>query len=345
MNTNRKKFNSKHITVLVIVVLFFIGGIFLGNQLFGLSLPYFGSTQSFSPARVTKQQAGDQLIVSLLDSGITIEMVFVPAGKFAMGSENEGPIHKVYLDDFWIDRTEVTNAQFAAFIEATGYTTTAEKRGESWVDDVSGINNADWKHPQGADSNLNGLDEHPVVHVSWYDAAAYCQWRDARLPTEAEWEKAARGVDGYLFPWGNLFDGELLNSCDINCPANWRDITINDKYARTAPVGSYPGGASPYGVLDMVGNVVEWVADWYAYDYYSVSPLTNPQGPTDDEMPRPSIFNHRLRGSKVIRGGSWVASERAASTNYRNTSYPDYSDNDLGFRCAYTPEHIRNGSP
>lgn len=106
-------------------------------------------------------------------------------------------------------------------------------------------------------------------------------------------------------------------------------------------MGSYPDGASPYGALDMAGNVEEWVADWYSNDYYAVSPLTNPQGPTEDEMPKPNLFNHRLRGSKVARGGSWYRG--GSSIDYRSGFYPDDPGNELGFRCAYTPEHIRNG--
>lgn len=182
MNTRHRNFNNSRIAILVSVLLFFIGGLFLGNRL-------FGSKRAFPPANMTKQQVENQLTISLLDSGVTMEMVLVPAGTFAMGSENEAPIHTVYLDAFWIDRTEVTNAQFAAFVGATGYTTTAEKAGESRVDGIPGTLNADWKHPQGADSNLTGLGEYPVVQVSWYGAAAYCQWRDARLPTKQSGKK------------------------------------------------------------------------------------------------------------------------------------------------------------
>jgi formylglycine-generating enzyme required for sulfatase activity len=191
-------------------------------------------------------------------------MVYVPAGEFIMGSDegdsDERPVHTVYLDAFHIDRTEVANAQYQACVEAGAC---------------------------DAPSNTTYYDnsnyaQHPVVHVSWNDADAYCRWAGKRLPTEAEWEKAARGTDGRRYPWGN-------SEPDCN-KANY-----NDCVGLTTEVGSYPAGASLYGVLDMAGNVWEWVADWYDPGYYSQSPTRNPPGPDSGEL-------------RVLRGGSWYRS-------------------------------------
>ena len=256
--------------------------------------------------------------------------VYVPAGEFRMGSEagydDEKPVHTVYLDAYWIDQTEVTNAQFTQFVAATGYKTTAEQEGWGWAYNATAaewqqVSGAYWQRPQGPGSSLNGLANHPVVQVSWLDAAAYCTWAGRRLPTEAEWEKAARGTDARAYPWGNQFDGSRLNFCDRNCPFDWRDSGVDDGYEFTAPVGSYPTGASPYGALDMAGNVWEWVADWYDSSYYQNSPARNPQGPATGEY-------------RALRGGSWLYFDdfvRAANRYY----YPPADrSSDFGFRCA-----------
>ena len=237
--------------------------------------------------------------------------VYVPAGEFLMGSadsdshafENEKPQHKVYLEAFWIDRTEVTNAMFARFVEATGYKTDAEKAGggkvllEAESIDMVG---ADWQHPRGRGSDLAGLDQHPVVQVSWNDALAYCAWAKRRLPTEAEWEKAARGTDGRRYPWGDAWDvatTKRLDFADRNLAGDWTDKFANDGYQFTAPVGVYRAGASPYEALDMAGNVWEWVADVYDEKYYARSPEKIPRG--------------RIRGSTascgVARGAMYVS--------------------------------------
>ena len=259
-------------------------------------------------------------------------MVYVPEGEFTMGSNNgdsdEQPVHTVYLDAYWIDQTEVTNAMFTLFVERTGYQTDAEGIGSSYVfdgtnwNDVSG---ADWQHPQGPSSGLAGLNDHPVVHVSWNDAEAYCGWAGVRLPSEAEWEKAARGIDGRTYPWGNQsLAGNLLNFADINLNVDWADRNVDDGYQFTAPVGSYPAGASPYGALDMAGNVWEWVEDWYGETYYSQSPESNPTGPASGQY-------------RVLRGGSWVSYGVDLRSAYRYWGGPDLRNYVIGFRCVLSP--------
>ena len=170
------------------------------------------------------------------------EMVLVPAGEFSMGDDqddDEKPTHRVYLDAFYIDKYEVTNAHFQQFVQAMGHRTQAERAGD----------NMTWRAPRGSGSSIAGLEQHPVVRVSQEDAKAYCTWAGKRLPTEAEWEKAARGTDGRIYPWGNQFDSKRGN--------------FAGRTKGTVPVGSYEGGQSPYGAHDMAGNVWEWVADWY----------------------------------------------------------------------------------
>lgn len=279
-----------------------------------------------------------------------MRMVYVPGGRFSMGIRSPGivltgnlkdaslrlhvfrdqrPRHTVCLDPYWIDRTEVTVAMFRAFVDATGYLTTAERDGwgkpwrqgpkeEEWPR-VAGV---DWQHPSGPESFA--ADDHPVVQVSWEDAASYCAWVTSRLPTEAQWEFAARGGDDRRFPWGNHIDGTRLNSCDAQCPVErWRSQDLDDGYPFTAPVGSYPSGASPYGALDMAGNVWEWVADWYEPDHYEHSSCWNPSGPASGS-------------ERVMRGGAWYDGECEAWTTttvrYKNPPWDRYQD--VGFRCA-----------
>lgn len=199
--------------------------------------------------------------------------VYVPAGEFVMGSrdddpdarDDEKPQHTVYLDGYWIDKTPVTNAMFAKFVAETGYLTEAEKRGEAYVYGQGSVKGAQWRHPQGASSNILGKDNHPVVCVSWNDANA--KWAGRCLPTEAEWEKAAGGTDGRKWPWGN------------NPPTD-KLCNFNGNVGDTTPVGNYPAGASPYRALDMAGHVWEWCNDNYVGNYYAFSPKANPQGAT-----------------------------------------------------------------
>jgi len=246
-------------------------------------------------------------------------MVYVPEGDFIMGTpagaggDDEGPLHKVTLDGFWIDRTEVTNAQYRIFVGATGHRepTICESGGPTYGDETKA--------------------EHPVVCVSWDDAKAYCEWAGGRLPTEAEWEKAARGTDERVYPWGNSFDGSRTNYCDTNCEFSHRDTTADDGYAKTAPVGSYPTGVSPYGALDMAGNVWEWVSDWYDFYYYGESPQYNPQGP---DSPKSNWQDSASGPSRVLRGGSWLGFDTNERSAYRAWSPPDKSDIVIGFRCV-----------
>ncbi len=265
-------------------------------------------------------------------------MVYVPGGTFAMGSDpavdddaqsDEQPQHDVTVTGFWIDRTEVTNSQFAVFATETGYTTTAEIEGGgyNYVDSSwQYVDGANWQQPQGSGSNINDLGEHPVVLVSWDDANAYCTWAGGQLPTEAQWEYAARGNDGYLYPWGNTFDGTRANFCDADCTLSHRDTSVSDGYERTAPVGSFTlaGGDSWVDAADMAGNVWEWVADWYDSEYYDTSPSEDPTGPASGTY-------------KVLRGGSWSfnpVSLRVANRDYVN---PVTRIGNFGFRCAVPP--------
>jgi sulfatase modifying factor 1 len=261
-------------------------------------------------------------------------LVYVPGGEFTMGSDShnnldEHPIHKVKLNAFWIDQTEVTNQLFSSFVRVTGYRTNAEKQGSSYVHDSSSTLNvigADWQHPAGPGSDILGKENHPVIHVSWNDAAAYCEWADRRLPTEAEWEKAASWNDltqeKYVYPWGNDFNGSNVNFCDKNCTLIWTDKNSDDGFAGIAPVRSFPNGASPYGAYDMEGNVWEWTADWY-----DVYPGGDSSISTD--------FGQRFR---VMRGGAWSEDVRLigyiVNTTYRFRIDPTVNTDYFGFRCA-----------
>ncbi|MCB8944608.1 MAG: formylglycine-generating enzyme family protein [Ardenticatenaceae bacterium] len=293
-------------------------------------------------------------------------LVFVPAGEFDMGSNEaeiefalekcneialiehpeEGdcppewydlqkPVHGVYLDAYWIDQTEVTNAMFAQFVEETGYETDAEKMGKSLIFSIqtekgAEVTGADWQHPHGPDTSIQGLENHPVVQVSWNDAVAYCTWAGRRLPTEAEWEKAARWnpetSQAARYPWGDQNPTEkLLNYGDKNLGVAYADMTQDDGYQYTAPVGSYPAGTSYYGVLDMAGNVFEWVQDYRSSLYYGQSAYENPQGPVTGTY-------------RVLRGGSWNGDVRVVMAADRSQGlYPTKAINWAGFRCALLP--------
>jgi formylglycine-generating enzyme required for sulfatase activity/tRNA A-37 threonylcarbamoyl transferase component Bud32 len=260
-------------------------------------------------------------------------MVYVPAGTFQMGSDerdpnaadDEKPPHPVSVDAFWIDKYEVTNEQFARFVQATGYRTDAEKAGTGWAlsegvwKEIAG---AGWQHPSGPETSISDLMDHPVVQVSWNDAQAYCAWAGGRLPSEGEWEYAARGADSPIYPWGDTFDGQRTNFCGANCTLDWKNENYNDGYERTAPVGSFSGGASWVGALDMAGNVWEWVNDWYGN--YPSEPQVNPTGPSSGEF-------------RVLRGGSWDSNEESVRAAARNSIQPDARLGPIGFRCVVEP--------
>jgi formylglycine-generating enzyme required for sulfatase activity len=219
--------------------------------------------------------------------------LYVPAGEFEMGSwdyaDDEKPVHTVNLDGFWIDQTEVTNAMYGKCVEAGACDPPEE----------------DCSYSHDRYFGDSEYAEYPVIYVSWYDAEAYCEWAGRRLPTEAEWEKAARGTDDET----QLDDFVVKGGPDC------------DGYLDNAPVGSFELGASPYGALDMVGNVWEWVADWYSENYYKQSPTNNPQGP-------------EKTNKRSLRGGSWYLVERYFRTSLRNGNDPDNRFDNLGFRCA-----------
>lgn len=303
-------------------------------------------------------------------------MVWINGGEFMMGSDdNEGrsdeyPQHKVNVTGFWMDATEVTNAQFKKFVEATGYITLAERKPD-WeeikkqlppgtpkpadsllmpaslvfvppahnvsLDNVAQwwrwVKGASWKHPQGPNSNIIGKENYPVTQVAYEDALAYCKWAGKRLPTEAEWEYAARGGRQNRYAWGNE-DVEAgkpkANTWQGSFPVN---NTGWDGYERAAPVKTfYPNG---YGLYDMSGNVWEWCSDWYRPDYYNElknKMVVNPQGPDNSFDPdEPTVPKRVVRGGSFLCNASYCKGYRVAS---RMKSSPDTGLENTGFRCV-----------
>jgi sulfatase modifying factor 1 len=308
-------------------------------------------------------------------------MVWVPGGEFVMGAPegdpearaDEYPAHRVRVDGFWMDETEITNAQFRAFVEATGYVTTAE-RAPDWeelqkqlppgtpkppdhelvaaslvftgtkrpvgLDDLSQwwswTPGADWRHPEGPGSSIDGKDDHPVVHVSWDDAAAYAKWAGKRLPTEAEWELASRGgLEGKRYAWGD----DPLTAVRAN---TWQGAfpyanTAEDGYTTTSPVRAF--GANGYGLYGTTGNVWEWCSDWYRGDTYAAHSgrvRVNPAGPEASFDPSdPTAPKRVVRGGSFLCHASYCASYRP-SARMRNT--PDTAMQHTGFRCVMARE-------
>jgi formylglycine-generating enzyme required for sulfatase activity len=283
-----------------------------------------------------------------------VEQAVLPGGGFAMGDgtgdgnpgDGEGPVHEARLSPFSIDVTSVTNADFARFVSGTGFTTEAEEFGFSAVfhlalaarpEDVMGsptgtpwwlgVRGADWRHPSGSLSDIDGLDDHPVVHVSWNDAVAYCTWAGRRLPTEAEWEYASRGgLEGARYPWGD----DLLHGGQWQCNI-WqgRFPTHNDRddgYLTTAPVRTFSPNA--FGLWQTVGNIWEWCSDWYSATSYT----TPDAAPGQDDPTGPPTGDVR-----VLRGGSYLCHDSYCN-RYRNSARssntPDSSMANGGFRTV-----------
>ncbi|MCI0554980.1 MAG: formylglycine-generating enzyme family protein, partial [Anaerolineae bacterium] len=237
-------------------------------------------------------------------------LLYVPAGEFTMGSEDgstdEQPERTVPLDAFWIDKSEVTNKMYAACVEA------------GVCDEPT--NSSSYTHSSYYGNSE--FDDYPVIYVDWNMAKTYCEWADRRLPTEAEWEKAARGENANVYPWGNTFDGTLVNFCDTNCSFDWADKSSDDGFADVAPVGSYPNGASPYGAYDMAGNVWEWVSSLYQpYPY-------------DGTDGREDLTSS---DSRALRGGSWGSYVDNVRSAVRYRFVPTVTDVNVGFRCASSP--------
>jgi formylglycine-generating enzyme required for sulfatase activity len=315
-------------------------------------------------------------------------MVWIAGGDFTMGSDaadaraDEKPPHRVRVDGFWMDETEVSNGEFNRFVEATGYVTTAERK-PRWEDlknqlppgsarpaddalvpgsmvftpssEPIPLNvharwwrwqpGADWRHPQGPDSSIEGKSSHPVIHVSWEDATAYARWAGKHLPTEAQWEFAARGgLERKPYVWGDeapSIDPSRANIWQGRFPI--ADLG-SDGFAGTAPVKSYPPNG--YGLYDMAGNVWEWVADWYRADTYQGRAgrglIANPLGPQDSFDPQEPYTSKR-----VIRGGSFLCNDSYCSgyrPSARMKTDPLTGLSHTGFRCVLTPEMRRAGA-
>ena len=234
------------------------------------------------------------------------DMVLIEAGlEFMMGSEDgdedEQPVHRVYLDAFYMDQYEVSNAQFCDFLNDQG---NQEEGGTEWLDIIA--DNCRIKKQEGKYVPREGYETHPVVEVNWYGAAAYAAWAGKRLPTEAEWEYAARGgLEGNAYPWGDTINQKYAN--------------YNGNIGDTAPVNGYP--VNGYGLHHMAGNVREWCADWYDSGYYRYKVYENPEGPSDGT-------------AKVLRGGGWQDWETWLRCADRRKDSPVYGDYNIGFRCA-----------
>lgn len=297
------------------------------------------------------------------------------------GIPDEAPPHPVALDGFWMDETEVTNRQFQAFVDATGYVTLPERKPElRSIQPGSGLENipildefnkpgsicslqldsredidpskgayswwqylpgANWKHPEGPDSSIDQRMDHPVVHVSWLDAQAYCDWAGKTLPTEAQWEYAARGGrEGLFYPWGNERNPNGTWQHNIYQGTFPIEDTAEDGFNRTAPVRSFP--ANDYGLFDMSGNVWEWCADYYQPDYYTTSPIHNPPGPNSSFDPQePGIIK------RVQRGGSFMCSDQYCigyRLSARMKGEQDTGAFHTGFRCVLTPAMVSDSS-
>jgi formylglycine-generating enzyme len=311
------------------------------------------------------------------DQKVPPGMVWMAGGEFTMGSiwelarSDEKPVHQVRLDGFWMDATEVTNAQFRQFVEATGRVTAAEQapKLEELMEQLppgsmlppaemlvpgslvftprSGARDggwewqpgANWRHPEGPGSSLDGKDDHPAVHVSWFDATAYCQWARKRLPTEAEWEYAARGgLAAKPYVWGEEQPESGTPRANI-----WQGIfpfrnTSADGYVTTSPMRSFPPNG--YGLYDMAGNAWEWTQDWYRPDTYArwagEAVVVNPEGPDSSYDPyKPTVPKRVARGGSYLCHASYCTGYRPSA---RTKASPDTSLSHTGFRCVMTAD-------
>ncbi len=277
-------------------------GWYMGRSRLSCSLVALGGALVLSVLQVNSAGAQLEQLRKARPSGAAVEttavaMVTVPAGAFRMGRdgaealEDERPNHEVWLDAFAIDRYEVTTQAYATFLAQS------QRSAPAFWDTVA----------------LVKYGDRPVVGVSWHDADAFCQWADKRLPTEAEWEKAARGTDERRYPWGNQDPTPDRANFALGARFSYEQVLL--------PVGRFPAGASPYGVQDLAGNVGEWVQDWYAGNYYETTPPNNPQGPEQGQF-------------KVLRGGSWSDLPKYLLTYSRFRLQPETQNSFTGFRCA-----------
>lgn len=316
--------------------------------------------KSINPKPTLKSQAG----MKRIPGGI-----FSMGSHDTQGRTDEYPVHQVRVKAFWMDETEVSNAAFAAFVKSTGYITTAEKAID-WAElskqvpkgtpkpadsllapsslvfvpttgpvDLTDYSQwwafkrgADWRHPTGPGSTIQGRENHPVVHVSWDDAAAYARWAGKRLPTEAEWEWASRGgLKNRVYPWGDVSVNSApykANSFQGHFP--YEDQALDGYKTTTAPVKSFP--ANGYGLYDTAGNVWEWCVDWYRADYYKKSPILNPQGPSSSHDPdEPGVAKRVMRGGSFLCNDGYCSSYRCSA---RMKSSPDSGLQHTGFRCV-----------
>jgi formylglycine-generating enzyme len=279
-------------------------------------------------------------------------MVRLPGGSFLMGTDfkdafpddGEGPVREVTLDAFWIDRSPVTNTLFGRFVQETNYRTEAERFGWSFVfwshvpekgfeelveDTVAAapwwckVRGASWKSPEGPGSDIRSRPNHPVVHISWNDAVSFCEWSGQRLPTEAEWECAARGgLVQKIYPWGDQLRPDGKHLCNIWQGEFPREDTGEDGFRGTCPVDAFPPNG--FDLYSMTGNTWEWCSDWFSTSFHRSAAMINPSGPPEGEI-------------KVIKGGSFLC-HRSYCNRYRvaarSSNTPDSSTSHMGFRCA-----------
>jgi|GEM_PF-1009120 len=271
-----------------------------------------------------EQIVGDSGYVQEFDG---VEMVLVPSGCFMMGSEtnetDEQPVYRRCNEPFWIDQYEVSNSQFAEFLNVMG---NQNPDGGVYLDTSQGIaqvyaNGTDWQ-------SFSNFEDHPVIEVTWFGARDYCEFQGGRLPTESEWEYASRGPDDLIYPWGNEFDALSANFCDENCELSWAENSLDDGFSRTAPVNSYPDGISWVGAYNLSGNVKEWVSTLYS--------TYQPDESNEDLLNR--------EDNRVLRGGSWDTVIDFLRSSRRVSMHPTRTDYYWGFRCArdFNPDELEN---